>query len=340
VSKSLEPNGWRQNNFIKTMNCEFAEKVSEYIDGELPSDQVLAVERHLLACGECQELRSDFMSMRSEISNYPLRPISQLQPRLAQLVSPATASWADRLVAAFGAFTTQWRRPLLAGALAVLLLVLGLAIWLSRSPQKENLVAKDERKTESSKSQATPSPAVSPEQKEQPRNGTQKFDEPALVPPKFRLREAVTGLQPKRQPALPKSEDVLEPDSENIATNLSTRVGPADTETMTAQHVEQSELLLRSFRNLRPQAKAGEELGHERRRAQRLFYQNVMLRREADSSGDVEVATLLQSLEPILLDIANLPQDAPGSEVRAIKDRVERQNLVALLQINARPQLR
>jgi hypothetical protein len=319
------------------MNCEFAEKVSEFIDGELPADQVLAVERHLLACSECQELRSDFMSMRSEISNYPLRPIQQLQPRLARLASPARGSWADRLVAAF----TAQRGPLFAGALAALLLVLGLAIWLSRSPHKENLVAKDERKGESSKSQATPSPAVSPEQKERPKSGTQKSDEPAPAPPKFRLREAVTGLQPKRQPALPKSEEVLEPDSDNIATNLSPgRVGPADTETMTAQHVEQSELLLRSFRNLRPQAKAGAELGHERRRAQRLFYQNVMLRREADSSGDVEVATLLQSLEPILLDIANLPQDALGSEVRAIKDRVERQNLVALLQINARAQLR
>ena len=178
------------------MNCEFAEKVSEFIDGELPADQVLAVERHLLACSECQELRSDFMSMRSEISNYPLRPIQQLQPQLEQLVSPARASWADRLVAAFTAFRAQEGGPLFAGALAALLLVLGLAIWLSRSPHNENLVAKDERKGESSKSQATPSPAVSPEQKERPKSGTQKSDEPAPAPPKFRLREAVTGLQP------------------------------------------------------------------------------------------------------------------------------------------------
>jgi hypothetical protein len=111
-------------------------------------------------------------------------------------------------------------------------------------------------------------------------------------------------------------------------------VGPADTEALIAQHVEQSELLLRSFRNLR-QGAAEDDLNYERRRAQKLFYQNVMLRREADSSGDIEVATLLESLEPILLDIANLPKGAPGSEVRAIKDRLERQNLVALLQVNS-----
>ena len=109
-----------------------------------------------------------------------------------------------------------------------------------------------------------------------------------------------------------------------------------DTETLTAQHVGQAELLLREFRNLRSRSKpASGALNHERRRAQQLFYQNVLLRREADSAGNVEVATLLESLEPILLDIANLADQAQDNEVRVIKDRVERQNLVALLQVNS-----
>jgi hypothetical protein len=43
------------------------------------------------------------------------------------------------------------------------------------------------------------------------------------------------------------------------------------------------------------------------KRAQQLVYQNMMLRREADAAGDVQIASLLESLEPILLDIANLP---------------------------------
>jgi hypothetical protein len=110
----------------------------------------------------------------------------------------------------------------------------------------------------------------------------------------------------------------------------------ADSQTLTALHLERSELLLRSFRNLKPAETEGvTELSYERKRAQQLVYQNMILRREADTAGDVQVATLLENLEPILLDIANLPEDAKNDDVRAIQDRVEKKNIVALLQVNS-----
>jgi hypothetical protein len=59
------------------------------------------------------------------------------------------------------------------------------------------------------------------------------------------------------------------------------------------------------------------------------------LRREADAAGDVQVSSLLESLEPILLDIANLPAKPSASAVRVIRERVERKNIVALLQVNS-----
>jgi hypothetical protein len=103
-----------------------------------------------------------------------------------------------------------------------------------------------------------------------------------------------------------------------------------------ASHFERSELLLRAFRNLRPSRAGGRpEIAYERRRAQELLYRNIMLRREADSEGDVQVSTLLSSLEPILLDIANLRDKPRNSEVQMIKERVERTNLVPLLQVNS-----
>jgi len=61
----------------------------------------------------------------------------------------------------------------------------------------------------------------------------------------------------------------------------------------------------------------------------------MVLRREADASGDVQIASLLENLEPILLDIANLPAKPDEDAVRVIRDRVERKNIVALLQINS-----
>ncbi len=93
---------------------------------------------------------------------------------------------------------------------------------------------------------------------------------------------------------------------------------------------------MRAFRNLRASG-AGRtpEIAYERRRAQQLLYRNIMLRREADSEGDVQVATLLGSLEPILLDIANLRDRPRNSEVQMIKERVERTSLVPLLQVNS-----
>ncbi len=76
-------------------------------------------------------------------------------------------------------------------------------------------------------------------------------------------------------------------------------------------------------------------LGGRAALAQQLLYRNIMLRREADSDGDVQVATLLGSLEPILLDIANLRDKPRSSEVQMIKERVERTSLVPLLQVNS-----
>ena len=61
----------------------------------------------------------------------------------------------------------------------------------------------------------------------------------------------------------------------------------------------------------------------------------MMLRREADTAGDVQIASLLESLEPILLDIANLPDKPASDDVRVIRERVERKNIVPLLQINS-----
>ena len=61
----------------------------------------------------------------------------------------------------------------------------------------------------------------------------------------------------------------------------------------------------------------------------------MMLRREADASGDVQISSVLENLEPILLDIANLPDKADEDSVRVIRERIERKNIVALLQVNS-----
>ena len=52
------------------MNCSFTEKISSLIDGELSPAEAREVERHLLTCGECEQLRADFLNLRSQIAGF------------------------------------------------------------------------------------------------------------------------------------------------------------------------------------------------------------------------------------------------------------------------------
>jgi hypothetical protein len=76
-------------------------------------------------------------------------------------------------------------------------------------------------------------------------------------------------------------------------------------------------------------------VSYERQRAKQLVIQNMMLRREADAAGDVQTSSLLENLEPILIDIANLPNRPSEGSVRVIRQRVERKNIVPLLRVNS-----
>ncbi len=104
----------------------------------------------------------------------------------------------------------------------------------------------------------------------------------------------------------------------------------------TARHVEQAQTVLRSFRNARPGAKGfNPDIAYEKQRSQKLLYRNIVLRREAASAGNLPVEMLLNSLEPILIDIANLPDHPARDDVRSIRERVEKKKLIAMLQLSA-----
>jgi hypothetical protein len=167
---------------------------------------------------------------------------------------------------------------------------------------------------------------------------------PSPVPSPEPGKDEKEPATPKRadRPAPPKKPLVREPKPGEQFAAVTTpapspeRVRAADSETLTAIHFEKSETLLRAFRNVRLDERgASAEVAYERKRAQELVYQNMILRRAADANGDVQIASLLQSLEPILLDIANLPDKPNKNAVRTIRDRVERKNIVALLQVNS-----
>jgi hypothetical protein len=99
-----------------------------------------------------------------------------------------------------------------------------------------------------------------------------------------------------------------------------------------SHHIERVQLLLRSFRNSRLVGNRS-EIAFEKRLSRELLSQNMFLRRSAESSGKVSTAELLDSVEPYLLDIANLTERPSRYDVRTIRNRIEKNEIVAELQV-------
>lgn len=294
------------------MSCNFTEKISSLIDGELAQAETREVERHLMSCAECQQMRADFLNLRSQITRFEtsLQPVVQNRA-LKKILSTQRRAPAPGL---------QWgfAKAVAFASLLIVAAIIGLLLYQngnSPEPQREMQAAVQD---------PTPAPSATVEQKQ---------PEPEASPSPKKENE---NNAPQRKPATPKKPLVREPKPGEQFATIPERVRSADAETMTATHFEKSETLLRSFRNARlNEPGSAAEVSYERKRAQELVYRNMMLRREADARGDVQVASLLESLEPILLDIANLPDKPNKDAVEVIRERVERKNIVALLRVNS-----
>jgi len=292
------------------MNCSFTEKISSLIDGELSTVEAREVERHLIGCTECQEVRADFLNLRSQISGFEtsLEPAVQNRALKKILATPRRAP-ARGFTWGFG---TQ------AAAFATLVIVAAIVGFLiyksSNTPTNDKHLAVQTPTP-------VPSASVQPEASPSPNKGNEQSAprrSPSPAPKKPLVREPKPGEQFAAIPSTP------EP------------ARSADTQTMTAVHFEKSETLLVAFRNVRlnePGTTA--EVAYERKRARQLVLQNMMLRREADAAGDVQVSSLLENLEPILIDISNLPDKPDKDAIRVIRQRVERKNIVPLLRVNS-----
>ena len=114
---------------------------------------------------------------------------------------------------------------------------------------------------------------------------------------------------------------------------LFTDAGYSDAEDKdTASHLEQAQNLLISVRSIQLTDDDQEvDVAYEKAESRRLLSENIVLRRDAEMAGKFPAKSVLGSLEPFLIDIANLPDHASAEDVRVIKERVQKTEIVAAL---------
>jgi hypothetical protein len=96
-------------------------------------------------------------------------------------------------------------------------------------------------------------------------------------------------------------------------------------------HFDDSERVLIELTNL--QAKGKTDITAERDRAEELLATNRLYRTTATERGEGSVATLLDELEPVLMQIAHAPSQVSAEELRSMQKRVETKNLVFKLRV-------
>lgn len=120
-------------------------------------------------------------------------------------------------------------------------------------------------------------------------------------------------------------------DNSGVVTTSAQLLDPSEKEV--ARHVEQAQMLLRSIKNARADGGDTFNVAYERKLSRRLLGDNATLQLDAETRGDRETKQVLDSIEPYLLDIANMHDNASREEVRSIRERIDRKEIIAALQV-------
>jgi hypothetical protein len=288
-----------------------------YIDGEAGERNSDQVREHLMKCESCT---GEFEALTAESELYQRYDRDlQISPaiwngiaaRLAENQEPVAkpkSSLSEWFAGLFAIPSLRFAMP--AVALVAIALVLGIAYWRTRQPvAPPDKVAKSNNVTPPAPISITKGTDSLPTT---PTEGTKHPDRliaPAIKRPEIARKHSEDG-------------GVLFTDA------AYTDVEDRDT----ATHLQQAQDLLVSIRNIQVSDDDQEvDVSYEKAESRRLLNENVVLRRDAEMAGKFPAKSVLGSLEPFLIDIANLPEKATPSDVRQIKDRLQKTEIVAEL---------
>jgi hypothetical protein len=303
------------------MKCDDCLNLLEvYLDGEAGERNSEHVQQHLMHCASCTSAFEALTAENEMFARYDrelkISPTiwNGIETRIAvngNGAGKSPSSFSQWFAGLFAMPSFRFAMPAL--ALALIAIVVGVAFWrvISHREAPNQVVIVDYPNL-------TPTPSVSP----MPTGttvpgGTQNGDGPQRV--LVARNEKQSGRKPRR----------VNEQSEILFTDAAY----SDMEDKdTATHLEQAENLLISVRSIQLADDDQEvDVSYEKAESRRLLNENIVLRRDAEMAGKFPAKSVLGSLEPFLIDIANLPDKAPAKDLREIRDRVQKTEIVAEL---------
>lgn len=305
------------------MKCDDClNSLEEYVDGELLGDKLEQVGNHLVICRHCASELESLSAEKEFFARYDRE--LEIAPSMWHAIAARTASESRAVDSPPRPGLGEWFTSLFAvprfryafsGAVAVAIItgVFGLMYLRihQQQPKSGDTVA---RTSEAGKpADKTGALIVLPKQSDAIKPDTGPDGTQVKVTPKANRR------------VMPKPADdpgVLFPDV--AYSDLAKRD--------TAEHIQQAENLLRSIRSLQASDDDVEiDVTYEKAMSRRLLSENVVLRQDAEAAGKFPTKELLKDLEPFLIDIANLPDKTTATQLRELKERVQKTEIVAAL---------
>ena len=235
------------------------------------------------------------------------------ETRLRERLRPERRSWTRRLADWIGGFGLLTMRPLpVAVGLALVILAIGWWTWQRRQAERPSSAPPTSLRRPRLHSRSL-NRTTNSLQKRQSRARSPKDESRIIRQPRGRMARRPPVRREERGGKV--VEDVIVSrgsDQSLIAASLFTPE--------TIRHFEKAQLMLRSFRNASAAKRlAATDLAYERQLSRRLLYQNILLRRDAEMKGNLPAEEALSSLEPFLIDIANLPDKPSSGELGGIR---------------------
>jgi Putative zinc-finger len=302
------------------MKCEVClEQLEEYFDGELAEVEASQVGEHLITCSACAGEFATLTAEQELFTRYDreIEVSPGLWNSIAERSVPAAVSSGNGFLTWFaGLFAV--RSLSFAGAVAVVLLaiLIGVAYVVTRRPSTETVMTSATTIKQEQSLKPQQKAPVGPVQEKQ-----RDIDIYRELHAK-NLRRAVKAGQ----------SDVIQDERGVELDVISTDLGRDQEDEDTARHLEQTQNLLRSIRNVRLSDSDDEvDVSYDKALSRRLLSENIVLRRDAEMKAKYPTKSLLTDVEPLLIDIANLPDLAKPEDVRTIQERVQKTEIVAAL---------